>query len=397
MVLTFSPFSLGEQKNFPLFASKLIKTTMIMANTATTEHNLSGLNRQDFQKDIDGEKTDLYILRNAKGMEVAVTNYGCAILSIMVPDKDGHYDNVILGHDSIEHVIHSPEPFLSTIIGRYGNRIAKGKFTLYGEEHQLAINNGPNSLHGGPTGFHARVWDAVQPTSTTVIFNYTSDDGEEGFPGKLEVEVTYRLEDEINALAIEYRATTNKATVVNLTNHGFFNLAGIATPTPTALDHIVTINADFYVPIDEVSIPTGEILKVEGTPMDFRTPHALGERIDDAFEQLKNGSGYDHCYVLNKTERGALELAATCLCPANGRTMEVYTTEGGVQLYTGNWLNGFAGSHGATFPARSAVCFEAQCFPDTPNKAHFPSAVLLPGDEYQQITVYKFGLQGEEE
>lgn len=368
-----------------------------MTNTATTEHNLSGLKRQDFQKDINGEKTDLYILRNAKGMEVAVTNYGCALLSIMVPDKNGHYGNVILGHDSIEHVINSPEPFLSTIIGRYGNRIAKGKFTLYGEEHQLAINNGPNSLHGGPTGFHARVWDAVQPTPTTVIFNYTSADGEEGFPGKLEVEVTYRLEDEINALAIEYRATTDKATVVNLTSHGFFNLAGIANPTPTALDHIVTINADFYVPIDEVSIPTGEILKVEGTPMDFRTPHALGERIDDTFEQLKNGAGYDHCYVLNKGERGALELAATCLCPSSGRMMEVYTTEGGVQLYTGNWLNGFAGSHGATFPARSAVCFEAQCFPDTPNKAHFPSAVLLPGDEYQQITVYKFGIQGENE
>ena len=205
--------------------------------------------------------------------------------------------------------------------------------------------------------------------------------------------MTYRLEDETNALVIEYRATTDKATIVNLTNHGFFNLAGIANPSPTVLNNIVTINADFYVPIDEVSIPTGEILKVEGTPMDFRTPHTLGERIDEKHTQIVNGAGYDHCYVLNKTESGELSLAATCIEPNSGRTMEVYTTENGVQLYTGNWLGGFEGAHGATFPARSAVCFEAQCFPDTPNKPHFPSAVLLPGDEYQQVTIYKFGVQ----
>ena len=339
-----------------------------MTDTTPTESNLSGLDRKDFQKNINSRKTDLYILKNAQGMEVAVTNYGCAILSIMVPDKNGKFANVILGHDSIEHVINSPEPFLSTTIGRYGNRIANGKFTLYGEEHQLTVNNGPNSLHGGPTGFHARVWDAVQPNESTVIFNYTSADGEEGFPGTLEVEMTYRLEDEANALVI-------------------------SNPSPTVLNNILTINADFYVPIDEVSIPTGEILKVENTPMDFRTPHAIGERIDDKFQQLVNGAGYDHCYVLNKAESGELSLAATCTEPVSGRTMEVYTTENGLQLYTGNWLGGFTGAHGATFPARSAVCFEAQCFPDTPNKAHFPSAVLLPGDEYQQITIYKFGVQ----
>ena len=234
-----------------------------MNNTFPTEGNLSGLNREDFQKDINDKKTDLFILKNKKGMEVAVTNYGCAILSIMVPDKNGKYANVILGHDSIDHVINSPEPFLSTTIGRYGNRIAKGKFTLYGEEHSLTINNGPNSLHGGPTGFHARVWDADQVDESTIIFNYVSADGEEGFPGNLEVEMTYRLEEEENALVIEYRATTDKATVVNLTNHGFFNLAGIANPTPTIENNIVTINADFYTPIDEVSIPTGEVSKGE--------------------------------------------------------------------------------------------------------------------------------------
>lgn len=366
---------------------------MNKTNSTPTESNLSGLDRKDFQKDIDQQKTDLYILRNKSGMEVAATNYGCALLSIMVPDKNGNYANVVLGHDSIEHVMNSPEPFLSTIIGRYGNRIANGKFNLEGEEYQLAINNGPNALHGGPTGFHARVWDAAQPNDSTVIFHYTSADGEEGFPGRLHVEVTYYLDDHSNALVIKYRATTNKTTIINLTNHGFFNLAGIANPTPTVLDNIVTINADHYIPINEVSIPTGEILKVEGTPMDFRTPHTIGERIDDKFQQLVNGSGYDHCYVLNKPEAGELTLAATCTDPGSGRTMEVYTTENGVQLYTGNWLNGFAGAHGATFPARSAVCFEAQCFPDTPNRAYFPTAALMPGDEYQQVTVYKFGVE----
>lgn len=364
-----------------------------MINTVPTGSNLSKLDRKDFQKEINNKQTDLFILTNAKGMEVAVTNYGCAILSIMVPDKHGTYANVVLGHDNIESVINSPEPFLSTTIGRYGNRIAKGKFTLYGEEHQLAINNGPNSLHGGPTGFHARVWDAEQIDASTIVFRYTSADGEEGFPGNLKVKMIYHLDSESNALTIEYKAKTDKATVVNLTNHGFFNLAGIAKPTPTVLNNIVTINADFYIPIDEVSIPTGEILKVEGTPMDFRTPHTIGERIEEPFQQLINGTGYDHCYVLNKPEaEGGLNLAATCLEPESGRTMEVYTTEKGVQLYTGNWLNGFSGAHGATFPARSAICFEAQCFPDTPNKPHFPSAVLLPGDEYHQMTIYKFGV-----
>ena len=231
MFSTFPSNYLGEQKNFFLFARNLINT-MDMINTTPTESNLSGLNQKDFQKDINNKKTDLFILKNAQGMEVAVTNYGCAILSI-------------IGHDSIEHVINSPEPFLNTTIGRYGNRIAKGKFTLYGEEHQLAINNGPNSLHGGPTGFHTRVWDAVQPEPSTVIFNYTSADGEEGFPGNLEVEMTYRLEDETNALVIEYRATTDKATIVNLTNHGFFNLAGIANPSPT-----VTVGEGLAIPAD---------------------------------------------------------------------------------------------------------------------------------------------------
>ena len=393
MFSTFPSNYLGEQKNFFLFARNLINT-MDMINTTPTESNLSGLNQKDFQKDINNKKTDLFILKNAQGMEVAVTNYGCAILSIMVPDKNGKYANVVLGHDSIEHVINSPEPFLNTTIGRYGNRIAKGKFTLYGEEHQLAINNGPNSLHGGPTGFHTRVWDAVQPEPSTVIFNYTSADGEEGFPGNLEVEMTYRLEDETNALVIEHRATTDKATIVNLTNHGFFNLAGIANPSPTVLNNIVTINADFYVPIDEVSIPTGEILKVEGTPMDFRTATAIGARIDNYdFEQLKNGHGYDHNYVLN-TQGDISQVAAKVYDPKSGRTLEVYTNEPGIQFYAGNFLDGTVkGKHGIYYPLRSALCLETQHYPDSPNKADWPSVVVRPGEKYHSTCIYKFGAE----
>lgn len=325
-------------------------------------------------------------------MEIAVTNYGAATLTIMVPDKNGNYANVILGHDSIDNVINSPEPFLSTTIGRYGNRIAKGKFTLCGKEYTLTINNGPNSLHGGPTGFHTAVWDAKQIDEQTLELRHTSLDGEEGFPGNLDIVMTYSLTDD-NEFAISYKATTDQTTIVNLTNHGFFNLAGIATPTPTVVNNILTINADYFVPIDEVSIPFGEIVKVEGTPFDFRTPHVVGERIDDKDQQTINGTGYDHCFVLNKKEVGELSFAAKCVEPNSGRSMEVYTTEPGVQLYTGNWLNGFSGAHGATFPARSAICFEAQHFPDSPNKPHFPSVVLNPGEEYKQVTVYKFGIE----
>lgn len=364
-----------------------------MINTFSTEGNLSGLDRKKFQKNIAGKETDLYVLKNKGGMEVAVTNYGCAILSIMVPDKDGKYANVVLGHDSIDNVINSPEPFLSTTIGRYGNRIANGKFQLHEKEYSLTVNNGPNALHGGPTGFHRRIWDANQISQDVVEFTYLSVDGEEGFPGNLKVSMTYRLDEDKNALIIEYHATTDKPTIVNLTNHAFFNLAGIANPTPTINNHVVTINADYYTPIDEVCIPTGEILSVENTPLDFRTPHTVGRRIEEYHLQLINGHGYDHCYVLNKTEVGELSLAAICTDPTSKRSMEVYTTEAGVQLYTGNWLNGFAGAHGATFPARSAICFEAQCFPDTPNKPHFPTATLLPEDEYQQITIYNFTVQ----
>ena len=365
-----------------------------MNNTFPTEGNLSGLSRKDFQKEINDKETDLFILKNKKGMEVAVTNYGCAILAIMVPDKNGKYANVVLGHDSIDHVVNSPEPFLSTTIGRYGNRIAKGKFTLYGEEHELTINNGPNSLHGGPTGFHARVWDADQLAENIIQFNYISADGEEGFPGNLEVEMVYRLEEEENALVIEYRATTDKATVVNLTNHGFFNLAGISNPTPTIENNIVTINANFYTPIDEVSIPTGEIAKVEGTPMDFTTPKAVGKEINNYdFVQLKNGKGYDHNWVLN-TKVDLSQVAAKLTSPESGITLEVYTNEPGIQVYTGNFLDGtVSGKKGIVYNQRASVCLETQHYPDSPNKADWPSVVLEPGQTYNSECIFKFSTE----
>ena len=363
-----------------------------MNDTFYKEDNLSGLKRSDFQKVIEGKETDLFILSNNSGAEVAVTNYGGALLAVMVPDKDGKLANVVQGHDSIDHVINSHEPFLSTLIGRYGNRIAKGKFTLDGKEYQLAINNGPNSLHGGPTGFHSRVWDAEQTSRQSLTLHYLSKDGEEGFPGNLDVTVTYTFTDE-NELILTYNATTDKKTIVNLTHHAFFSLAGLANPTPTVDNNVLTLNADFYTPMDEVSITTGEIAKVEGTPMDFRTPHTVGSRINEPFQQLVFGAGYDHCYDLNKKEPGELVFAAKCVEPVSGRSLEVFTTEPGVQVYTANWHNGFEGYHGATFPARSAICFEAQHFPDSPNKGHFPSVVLDAGDMYHQVTVYKFGVE----
>jgi aldose 1-epimerase len=353
---------------------------------------ISGLKQEDFITTINGKQTNLYTLTNESGMEVSITNYGGALVAIMVPDKDGKMANVIQGHDNIQDCMSSPEPFLSTLIGRYGNRICKGKFTMNDKEYSLAVNNGPNHLHGGPTGFHARVWDAEQINGHELVLRYISAYYEEGFPGELNMTVKYSLTDD-NELVIDYRGTTNKKTVVNMTSHGFFSLAGIANPTPSAMNVICQINADFFIPIDENSIPTGEILKVEGTPFDFRTPTPVGERIDADCPQIKNGAGYDHCFVLNKCEVGELSFAAKIVEPESGRTMEVYTTEPGVQFYSDNWADGYKGQFGATFGRRSALCFEAQHFPDSPNRAHFPSVILRPGEVYKQKTIYKFGVE----
>lgn len=359
-------------------------------NTTETAH-LCGLVRKDFQTTVNGKKTDLYILRNIHGNEVAITNYGGAIVAIMVPDKNGNYANVIQGHDNIQDVINSPEPYLSTLIGRYGNRIGKGRFQLNGKEYILAVNNGPNCLHGGKNGYNAKVWDARQMNDHSLVLEYISPYGEEGFSGEVKVTVEYTFTDN-NELVIDYMATTNKKTIINLTSHGFFSLAGIANPTSTIENLICEINADYYLPIDDTSIPTGEIRFVKGTPFDFRTAKLIGQDIDADDDQIKNGAGYDHCFVLNKQEEGELSFAAKIVEPVSGRTMEVYTTEPGVQVYTDNWADGYKGQHGATFPRRSAICFEAQHFPDSPNHPYFPSVILKPGENYIQKTIYKFGI-----
>ena len=363
----------------------------LMMKTTEAEH-ICGLKRENFQTTIKDKSTDLYFLTNNAGNVVAITNYGGALVAIMVPDKDGNLANVIQGHDNIQDVINSPEPYLSTLIGRYGNRICKGRFQLKGKEYQLPINNGPNSLHGGKSGFNAKVWEALQMNDHTLVLKYVSPYGEEGFSGEMRITVVYSFSDD-NELSIEYMATTNKKTVVNLTSHGFFSLAGIANPTPTIDNLVCEINADFYLPIDDTSIPTGEIRFVKGTPFDFRSPKAVGRDIDADDEQIKTGAGYDHCFVLNKKEEGELSYAARITEPVSGRTMEVYTTEPGVQVYTDNWADGYKGQNRATFPRRSAICFEAQHFPDSPNRPYFPSVVLKPGEQYTQKTIYKFGVE----
>lgn len=311
----------------------------------------------------------------------------------MVPDRTGKLTDVVTGHNSIEEYLVSEEPYFGAICGRYGNRIAKGSFTLDGIVYdKLAINNGPNSLHGGLKGFNSVVWDLTLKDDQAVELIYTSADGEEGFPGTLKTTVTYHLSEE-NEVVIMYHAVTDKPTVLNLTNHSYFNLSGAGDSSVG--DHLLTINADYYLPTDETSIPYGPKEKVEGTPMDFRTPVEVGARIDADFEALNFGKGYDHTYILNKAD-GELAFCAHCNSPKTGIIMDVYTTEPGVQLYTGNWMTGnFEGKGGQRYPARAALCLETQHFPDSPNKLEYPSVVLRPGEVFQSKTIYQFSVEVE--
>ena len=352
----------------------------------------SKLSVANFQKLVDGKNTELCILSNKQGAELVVLNYGAKIVSLMVPDRDGRLTDVVTGHNSIEEYLTSEEPYFGAICGRYGNRIAKGRFTLDGVTYdQLPINNGPNCLHGGIKGFNSVVWDMKQTDAQTVELCYTSNDGEEGFPGELKTVVTYHLSDE-NEVEIRYWAETSKPTVLNLTNHSYFNLSGAGDPYVG--DHLLTINADYYLPTDETAIPYGPKEAVEGTPMDFRTPHTVGERINEPFEQLKFGKGYDHTYILNKEKADDYAFCARCSSPKTGIVMEVYTSQPGVQLYTGNWMTGnFVGKNGQRYPERAALCLETQHFPDSPNKPEYPSTVLRPGETFESRTTYKFSTE----
>lgn len=340
-----------------------------------------------FERNLCGLATHLYHLTNGCGMELEVTNYGGKIVSLLVPDRSGAPVDVVLGHDSLDDYLATEEQYFGSLIGRYGNRIAGGRFTLDGVGYKLAINNGPNSLHGGPTGFNFRVWDAEQPDDATLRLRYRSADGEEGFPGALDVEVIYHLTG-VNALEISYRATTDRATVVNLTNHSYFNLSGEGDPS--VHDHLLELFASHYLPTDETAIPLEAVAEVVDTPFDFLTPHTVGERIDEANEQLRLARGYDHTWVLDKP-LGSFGACARCSSPKTGIRLVVETDQPGVQIYTANWLTGnMRGKGDSRYPARSAICFETQHYPDSPNRPDFPSVVLRPGETFESRTTFTF-------
>ena len=348
----------------------------------------SGLLQSNFRTEVDGKKTDLYILRNKNNMEVCITNFGGRIVSVMGPDKDGQMRDVVLGFDSIQDYISKPSDFGASI-GRYANRINQGKFTLDGVEYQLPRNNYGHCLHGGPQGFQYRVYDAVQLNPQELQLTYVAKDGEEGFPGNITCKVLMKLTDD-NAIDIQYEAETDKPTIVNMTNHSYFNLDGDAGSNA---EHLLTIDADYYTPVDSTFMTTGEIVPVEDTPMDFRTPMPVGERINDFdFVQLKNGNGYDHNWVLNA--KGDINRRAASLkSQKTGIVLDVYTNEPGVQVYAGNFLDGsLTGKKGITYNQRASVCLETQKYPDTPNKPEWPSAVLRPGEKYMSQCIFKFSV-----
>lgn len=348
------------------------------------------ITRQRFGRTAEGIPVDLFTLSNRNGMEAKITNYGGIVVSVKVPDRNGKLEDVVLGYDTLEGYLKDNRPYFGAIIGRYANRIAKGRFTLDGREYRLAQNDGENHLHGGIKGFDKVVWKASAVRTRQgvgVRLTYRSRDGDEGYPGTVSVTVTYTLTD-TNEVRIDYLATTTKKTILNLTNHSYFNLAG----TGDVLEHRLWINADLFTPVDRTLIPTGEIRSVKGTPLDFTQPTPIGARIEQEDEQLLFGHGYDHNWVLNKSDV-SLTLAARVEEPRTGRVLEVYTTEPGLQFYSGNFLDGsITGKANRVYGRRAGFCLEAQHFPDSPNKPHFPSVVLAPGQHYRQTTVYKFSV-----
>jgi aldose 1-epimerase len=329
-------------------------------------------------------------LTNSSGASAEIVNVGAVVRSLRVPDKEGHLSDVVLGCDTVEAYLEQ-SPYLGAIVGRYGNRIRQGRFVLDGHTYALAVNNGEHHLHGGPTGYHQRFWEISPvdvPGGEGIKATLRSPDGEEAYPGNVSLDVTVSLGDD-NALRFDYVGTTDRPTILNPTHHGYFNLSG--DPRMTILDHILQIDADAVTPVDKGLIPTGAYLPVEGTPMDFRTPISIGDRIDADFQQLSYGNGYDHNYVLNDYEKGKLRKVARVRHPKSGREMTVLTDQPGMQLYTGNFLDGTMGKDGVAYPRRSGFCLEAQHHPDSPNQPKFPSVVLRPGETYRQVTIYQFG------
>jgi aldose 1-epimerase len=342
--------------------------------------------RQPFGKTREGSDADIFTLKNTNGIEVRITNYGGIITSLKTPDRNGTFADIVLGFDTFDEYL-APHPYFGAVVGRYANRIADGRFKIDGIDYKLALNNGPNHIHGGVKGFDKHVWQAEVLGGSSVRFSRVSPDGEEGYPGNLQVAVAYSLTN-YNELIVEYQATTDVPTHVNLTQHSYFNLAGAGNGDITG--HELTIDADRFTPVNAARIPTGQLAPVAGTPFDFRQPRPIGARIDQSHPQLAHGGGYDHNYVLNR-EGDTLEFAARVVEPVSGRILEVATTEPGVQFYTANFLDGsITGKGGRSYPRRGGFCLETQHFPDTPNKPQFPTTVLRPGTTYSSRTVFKF-------
>jgi aldose 1-epimerase len=348
------------------------------------------ITKSTFGKTTDGQQADLYVLANKKGMQVAITNFGATTVSVKVPDRNGKVADVVLGYDDVKDY-ESGKAYFGATVGRYANRIAHGEFTLNGTTYTLAKNDGENHLHGGVRGFSKKMW-AAKDVSTgnrpALKFTYVSEDGEEGYPGKLEASVTFTLTDK-SELIIQYAAATDKATVINLTNHSYFNLAG--QDSGDILSHHLTLYADKFTPVDATLIPTGELRNVKGTPFDFTRAEAIGTRINQSDQQLKFGKGYDHNWVLKKNKVGGLSPAAELYDAQSGRVVDVQTTEPGVQFYSGNFLDGTArGKAGKAYNYRTGLCLETQHFPDSPNHPHFPTTTLKPGERFRSTTIYAF-------
>jgi aldose 1-epimerase len=361
---------------------------MGMAQSKPLKTNMLN-SEKPFGQTPNNEAVTLYTLKNSKGMEVQIMNYGAIITKIMVPDKNKVIEDVVLGFDSVADYI-KDSPYFGAVVGRYGNRIAAGKFSLDGKNYSLAAQNNGQHLHGGLKGFDKKVWKMLSQKPGSLTLSYLSKDGEEGFPGNLEVQVTYTLTED-NAIAMDYTAKTDQATVLNICNHSYFNLTGNAKRD--VLDHTIQLNAPFFIPVDKVLIPTGEVKSVKGGPFDFTNPKKIGLEINSQDEQITFGGGYDHCYAFDKAP-GAYAKIAHVEEPVSGRVMEVFTTEPGVQFYTGNNLDGhLIGKYGAKYNKRTGFCLETQHYPDSPNKPNFPSTVLRPGETYTSKTVYQFSVK----
>ena len=405
--VTFTPkfefyFLILFRKTIMKYMKSILGTGVVLSLLAACapqqpkqELTLSGLNPENFKKEVNGKQTDLYVLKNASGMEVCVTNFGGRIVSIMVPDKNGEMKDVVLGLDSVgAYLPENNQTDFGASIGRYANRINQGKIVIDGTEIQLPQNNFGHCLHGGPDGWQYQVYEGSQPNDSTVVLVMNSPDGDANFPGNVTATVTYTLTSD-NAIDIDYKATTDKKTVINMTNHSYFNLSG--DPNLKITDHILYVNADNYTPVDTTYMTTGEIAPVAGTPMDFTTAKVVGKDIDAFdFEQVKNGNGFDHNWCLN-TKGDLNQLAAKAVSPITGITLEVYTNEPGIQVYSGNFLDGtVTGKKGIVYNKRTGLCLETQKYPDTPNKSNlegWPSATLEPGQTYSSRCIFKFGVE----